>query len=361
MRFSRALAQLMCLVGSLLHDAADDPTGWLPETAQLKRDLMEVSQDPVVLRLFSDTTPKDEDEEHQLKVDCKSTMIALLNVNTAEMDALQQRVAFHCAYHAGNSGVWEHHQQWGTVYNPELRGMPIYPRPLRWWPELEAAIAGLERHMPAITAEHFAEKHRGTPNEKYLTLKGKWTGVKLVRASRPPGITCWPRYPNTCEALKQFILELPRCSPGQDCIDLPAPWHEAYTIADATVNVLDPGTSLIRHTSSDNQRIKLHCGISNPSNVSMKIGNQTLVWEPRVCQLIDDSFEHSVTSSDDAETRVILELKIVHPDFKSSSQFLWFNHSKSKEKLARSGKAVRPAVIQLRNKDTVGCDARSKL
>ena len=84
----------------------------------------------------------------------------------------------------------------------------------------------------------------------------------------------------------------------------------------ASFNVLQPGTRLIRHTSSDNQRIKLHCGILNPSNVSMKIANETLTWQPGACTLLDDSFEHWVVHKG-PEDRVILDIVVEHPDIKA--------------------------------------------
>jgi len=52
----------------------------------------------------------------------------------------------------------------------------------------------------------------------------------------------------------------------------------------------------------------------------MKIANETLTWQPGACTLLDDSFEHSVTSRTGDKRRVILELKITHPDFETSSQ-----------------------------------------
>ena len=299
---------------------ADRRVAVYPEaTHPLEQDLRQITGESDWVRMhsmFDQSKCGDSLKMHKLLTLCKSMMVSLLQADLPETDRLQERLAFHCNYHACSESLWPHHQQWGSVSNRGLRGMPIFPRPLQWWPELEAAISKLEQAIPQLTEEHFERRSRGTSNEKYLILKGKWTGVQLIRPNRHQ-LECSPKYPVTCKAIEEFAAALPRCSGG--CLHLPAPYFEPYQIAQGSYNVMDPGTKLKKHTSSDNQRIKLHCGIANPSNVSMRIGNQTLTWEPGVCHLIDDSWEHSVVSNEDGQVRVILELKIVHPDFATSS------------------------------------------
>ena len=85
-------------------------------------------------------------------------------------------------------------------------------------------------------------------------------------------------------------------------------------IQEARFATLHPGTVVGQHTSSTNQRIKVHCGIRNPSRIAIQIANHSLVWEEGKCILIDDSYEHALSSPKEAQRRTILELKISHPD-----------------------------------------------
>jgi len=296
---------------------------------KLRRELQEIMDGPdardVFDRIFDTTRLRDADEKHAVRTACKAIMVNLLRDNSPHMDGLQQRLAYFCAYHARGEGCWQHHQQWNSVFNSELRGVPIHHRPLKWWPELEQAIFAFESALPAITAEFEAQWNQakgaqGKTNEKHLILKGTWKGVQLLKPG--PELVCNPRFPATCQALRAFQDAVPRCQGG--CLNLPAPYYEAYSLQQAAFNTILPGSSVVTHTSSCNQRLKVHCGIYNPSNVSMHIGNETLTWQPGSCTLIDDSFEHSVVSPQGKQARVIIELKMTHPDLLTSSQLLDF-------------------------------------
>jgi len=207
------------------------------------------------------------------------------------------------------------------VYNPALRGVPVHPRPLADWPELEAALVGLEESLEDLSAEHAAAVARGVRNsskEAYLVLRGTWVGIELLRQQREAPLPCRAaEFPKACAAVERFRAALPRCRGG--CLRMPYPYHEAYELMSAVFNTLQPDTALIRHTSSDNQRIKVHCGIANPGQLALEIANTSLVWRTGRCELIDDSFEHFVTSGpEQMAPRVIFEVKLAHPDFETA-------------------------------------------
>ena len=50
----------------------------------------------------------------------------------------------------------------------------------------------------------------------------------------------------------------------------------------------------------------------------MHISNWTLAWSEGKCIIIDDSFEHSITFEEGQQARVILQLKITHPDLNNA-------------------------------------------
>merc|ERR1712023_170704 len=68
------------------------------------------------------------------------------------------------------------------------------------------------------------------------------------------------------------------------------------------------------HTSTTNQRLKVHCGIPNPDGVSMHIANDTVQWQRGRCVLLEDSWEHELSSESWQRPRTIVELKLPHPD-----------------------------------------------
>ena len=154
-------------------------------------------------------------------------------------------------------------------------------------------------------------------------------------------------FPATCDALARFVRALPRCRGG--CLRLPPPYYEAYHVAHVAFNTLQPGTELVRHTSSDNQRIKIHCGVSNPSGVAMEIANETVRWREGACVLLDDSFEHALASEAHDKPRTILEIKLVHPDFETAMA-VWdlasYEDASSREKTVEN-RAPLPRVVPI--------------
>lgn len=315
--------------GDVCADSLRDPSD---DHLALEKKLAQMTEgNPIVRQIFGTKLEEraPDQEIFKLKIACKSMMVSLLRTADPEVETVQQSLAKYCAYHAGGHGVFAHHQQWGSIYNPQLRGMPIYPRPLEFWPELETAISELEAHLPSMIDEYRVAAHEWEPvADQFLKLKGAWNRVRLV----DDGGCMRDQFPKSCKALSSFAKSLPRCRGG--CLKLPAPYFEAYEIGTANFNRLEPDTQLVRHTSSDNQRIKLHCGILNPSRVALHIANSSMVWREGACFLLDDSFEHVVVSRVSDKPRVILEVKLTHPDFENSSQILDMSDYKRTSKAA---------------------------
>jgi len=302
------------------HACADGVLASPNDYVALEKTLTQVTEgNPIIGQVFGATLDEaaSDLEIFKLKVACKNIMVTLLDTGEPEYQTMQQSLAKYCAYHAGGRGVFSHHQQWGSIYNPELRGVPVYPRPLEFWPELETAISALELNLPALVGEYSAGVHKWKPvAEQYLKIKGSWNDLSIIDGKRCKR----KRFPKSCKRLADFAKLLPRCRGG--CLNLPAPYFEAYEVVDASFIRLEPGSQITWHTSSDNQKIKLHCGLSNPSRVSLHVANSTMVWQEGACFLWDDSFEHAVVIKESDKPRVILEVVITHPDFENSSRFL---------------------------------------
>ena len=246
-------------------------------------------------------------------------------------------------------GLWPSHHQWSEVYNEAFArtARPVHPRHgADFWPELAGAIRQLEKRVvPALQRELAAvdeQIRRGSLPRSLWKEQGEGMHVTGIWESMAfgdgEGSMCRgakynqvPRkhFPESCHLLprfeafvkKRYKNDRIRSGGGsegaskhaggqvEDVDDFPF-------IQETRLLRLNPGTRVIEHTSSTNQRIKIHCGITNPDRISMKIAEEpSLVWEEGKCTLLEDSFGHSIVAGADVRPRVILQLKIAHPEF----------------------------------------------
>ena len=150
--------------------------------ADLKKGLMATADLEHVLDEFWYLSEKDLADQATVtaaRSACKSIMVNFLRAEEEypHLVELTQRLARYCAYHVGGKGIWKHHQQWGSIYNPDLRGEPLFSRPLTFWPELEQAITQLEEQLPAMEKEYERNGQRTNPKDQILLAHGKWTGT----------------------------------------------------------------------------------------------------------------------------------------------------------------------------------------
>ena len=225
-------------------------------------------------------------------------------------DAVKRRMAY-------NLGLLLHHQQHPSMLNAGLTSRPVHrchghhgcPGRLRFtaWAALDKAVDFLESALPAMTAEFDAAHatQRATEHTEGLHIQGKWELIKLFTYA---GECDRVRMPTSCAALEKFSKISVRDS------DLKRALGPHPMLLEARFATLHPGTVVVRHTSNTNQRLKVHCGIHNPGEVSITIANQSLAWLENRCIVIDDSYEHELSSTLDQPARTILELKITHPD-----------------------------------------------
>ena len=135
-------------------------------------------------------------------------------------------------------------------------------------------------------------------------------------AADASGLRCalGDRAPATCAALAAFAVGMVEPEHRAARRELgPHPW-----LLEARYHLMLPGTRVMLHTATNNQRLKVHCGIRNPGNVALRISNWTLPWAEGRCMIIDDSFEHQIVFEPGQQARAILQLKISHPDLSFS-------------------------------------------
>ena len=231
---------------------------------------------------------------------------------------LAREVKHHMAY---TLGLLLHHQQWTENLNRGLRSQPVHrcvghagcPAGLERsvWPRLDAALDELEAALPALRDEYETTDLRHLYN--HITpggfSKGSYQRVNLPFHSKNTSCTGMP--PRLCAALKRFeSIRSEKDTAANGELD---PGGDPRVVSVRFV-LLHPASVFKLHTARSNQRLKVHCGIQNPGRVTLQIANLSLPWQEGHCMLLDTSYEHAIRSAADAPMRVVLEIKISHPD-----------------------------------------------
>ncbi|CAE7668374.1 ASPH, partial [Symbiodinium necroappetens] len=176
-----------------------------------------------------------------------------------------------------------------VLIDPETQEVP--------WPGPASALSWLEGNfsdviLPAFAAANDAgawqEHDEGLHNAGHWELAWIWQDDKCEAK--------W--HPKVCDLV-------------QDIQDI---WPAREALLSARFSRMNPNTEVMDHTAATNQRIKIHCGVYNPSNVTMFIADQELTWRRGHCVLLDDSYGHRLATAATDEPRTILEIKIYHPD-----------------------------------------------
>jgi hypothetical protein len=207
------------------------------------------------------------------------------------------------------------------------------------WPALEAAVQQLEAALPTIAAEAFgAFQVSSYEDPEGLQREGSWRAVDVVplrelvagpldgsatvgvgggggaRTGKSLRCASPEHTPATCTALEAFANQMVATADQGSKRELgPHPW-----LLEARFHLMTPGTVVMKHTATNNQRLKVHCGIRNPGKVKLQISNWTIPWREGKCIIIDDSFEHQIRFAPGQQARVILQLKVSHPDLNSA-------------------------------------------
>merc|ERR1719469_146886 len=191
-------------------------------------------------------------------------------------------------------GLTPHPLQWAEVLNDQLRSIPVMDLTndrLPYDRSVTDALRWLEGNYSSVllpSLRHAEARALFREHDEGLHLRGLWEVADI-----------WPHcsdsWPDLCELVRAIDAHLPGFG----------------SVQEARFAKLHPNTFLVNHTAFTNQRIKIHCGIVNPSHVQMEIADRVVAWEDGRCYLVDDSFQHGIRSSREALPRTILELKIL--------------------------------------------------
>ncbi|CAE7450393.1 ASPH [Symbiodinium natans] len=190
-----------------------------------------------------------------------------------------------------------HRRQWTEALNEQLVSIPVLDTvDAVPWPGMRSAIQWLEGNFSEVLLPAFKEARahrRFTEHGEGLHLTGMWETAHISHQKCQAQL-----YPSFCKLLQAIRKALP----------------VRRGITQARFARMHPGTRVAEHTASTNQRIKIHCGVENPSNVTMFIADSSITWREGKCYYVDDSYAHHILSGPKDLPRTILELKVVHPD-----------------------------------------------
>lgn len=190
-----------------------------------------------------------------------------------------------------------HRKQWTEALNEQLASVPVLDVvDLIPWPGIRSAIRWLEGNFSDVILPAFQEAsahQRFLEHEEGLHVTGYWETAHIAHPKCKADL-----YPKFCKLLKAIYRALP----------------VRHGIQEVRFARMHPDTRVAEHTASTNQRVKIHCGVENPSDIGMSIADGYVTWKEGKCYYIDDSYSHHILAGPNDLPRTILELKVVHPD-----------------------------------------------
>eukprot|EP00929_Paragymnodinium_shiwhaense_P090709 TRINITY_DN50853_c0_g1_i1.p1 TRINITY_DN50853_c0_g1~~TRINITY_DN50853_c0_g1_i1.p1 ORF type:complete len:345 (-),score=51.36 TRINITY_DN50853_c0_g1_i1:12-1046(-) len=194
--------------------------------------------------------------------------------------------------------------QWAEAFHEGLaeKGRPLFSQAevRERWPAMADALLTLQDQVvSSFVADYEATDRPFVEHNEGLHVQGLWEVLYIFDDRCKKKL-----FRRSCEALDAFDKALRAANQGY--------------VQQARFARLNPGGKVVPHTATGNQRLKVHCGIENPDGVAMRIANLTHEWKRGECVLLDDSFEHDIESRADQRPRIILEMKVRHPDLSSS-------------------------------------------
>ncbi|XP_078487094.1 aspartate beta-hydroxylase domain-containing protein 2-like [Ciona intestinalis] len=112
------------------------------------------------------------------------------------------------------------------------------------------------------------------------TPQGEWSLFYLVNQGKEIAINC-EQCPVTTSVLRSMGSIMGGCGFGNACF-----------------SIVKPGTMITEHCGPCNVRTRCHFGLNIPDGFELLINDESYYWSERECLFFDDSFPHSVISSD---------------------------------------------------------------
>jgi len=154
------------------------------------------------------------------------------------------------------------------------------------WQKIRAELDGLLEHRARLPAFHEI-----SPDQKYISHGDHWKVFILFGFGVPSERNC-ARCPETARLLREV--------PG---------------LQSALFSILAPHYHIPRHRGVTKSLLRAHLGLVIPTrreNCTMRVGDQTVCWEPGKCVVFDDFYRHEVWNDTDEE-RVVLIFDFERP------------------------------------------------
>jgi hypothetical protein len=194
-------------------------------------------------------------------------------------------------------GIWLSEEHTPPVLNRQLRSRAVPATGM--FPAVERYMRVLSANWKAILKEYHATIDLHGDHHENLHKGGQWSVLEI---GAPTLGNCEIRTPFLCA----MIASIERQNLEQHV------WVQTLRFSK-----LGAGAHISSHTSLNNQRLKIHLGLITPTPAAITIAGEHLEWEAGKCIMFDDSFRHHVWNNA-TQDRVILELKVRHPDLASS-------------------------------------------
>ena len=180
----------------------------------------------------------------------------------------------------------------------------------------QSAVRLLEKNAKSIWREARAPlSERLTardldPNDNHdrLVAKGQWSIMRLYFRGQKNESTC-ASVPQTCALIDEIATTM-------------APLSE---VGQVKFSVLPPGAHVLPHTGPSNLRLRLHLTLRTTGDqYQLRIANESRSWRQGRAFVIDDSFEHEITSTAPVlngppnidKYRTVLIVDFCHPDLR---------------------------------------------
>lgn len=223
--------------------------------------------------------------------------------------ALMVRKQDHLASELLRLGPWVSVWQLPDTYIAGLEpSQPVWPSP----PIPGDAVRIIEESAPKLADEYRTLKKEGAlRRETECIADGDWFKFEVTAQwnSLDPSTRCSVHTPAAC----RLVRTLGGLGKGTDSKG------SSFLVLRAGYSVVGPSTWLRPHFGVSNGQLKLHLGVVVPQGGSgkpcatLRIQNETRVWEIGRVLAFDDSFKHEVRNRCAAE-RVIFQIVVTHPE-----------------------------------------------
>ncbi|KAF4676880.1 hypothetical protein FOL47_004583 [Perkinsus chesapeaki] len=197
---------------------------------------------------------------------------------------------------------WQDIYRTPQIYIPNLRAYEVWPREV--WEEAYPIGVALERNYNAILEETKKAMDRDELWEdtyRFLYKNGTWKHLPLYHARKVIEPQC-SAMPTLCGLIKKYLPTKPGL-----------PWVVNQN-EQVMVIRMDPGTTVETHNGPSNNVLNMHYGIIVPDGALLTVNYTEYRWENGKTIVWDGSADHGVDTTKCKEERVILLVRLMHPD-----------------------------------------------